>query len=31
LFKSQQPQNDMMKDFNTPLKKAGDKKEKAVE
>jgi hypothetical protein len=31
LFKTQQPQGDMMKDFNTPLKKAGDKKEKAVE
>jgi hypothetical protein len=31
LFKSQRPQEDMMKDFNTPLKKAGEKKEKAVE
>jgi hypothetical protein len=31
LFKSQREQDDMMKDFNTPLKKAGDKKEKAVE
>jgi hypothetical protein len=26
LFKSQQPQDDMMKDFNAPWKKAGDKK-----
>jgi hypothetical protein len=31
LFKSQQTQDDMMKDFSTPLKKPGDKKEKAVE
>jgi hypothetical protein len=31
LFKAQREQDDMMKDFNTPLKKAGEKKEKAVE
>jgi hypothetical protein len=31
LFKTQREQDDMMKDFNTPLKKAGEKKEKAVE